>query len=292
MLVGLERVVGGDHLTAIVNTADDATIYGVHVSPDVDIVTYWLAGIADTHRGWGIRGDTTTVIDALRELGVNAWFALGDRDLATCLRRTEMLRQGMDLTSVTAEICHSFGVATTVLPMSDLPVRTMIVTADGRTLEFQEYFVKERTEPEVAEIRIETTEGRDPGSGVLEAIRGSDAVIVCPSNPLLSIDPILSLTGTREALLEHPNVIAITPIIGGRALKGPADRLLKASVGEASASAVARHYGDLVDSFVVDASDPEEAAKVGSLGVRCLQLDTIMRDHQASERLARQILGA
>lgn len=292
MLVGLARAVRPENLTAIVNTGDDAGLYGVHVSPDVDIVTYWLAGIADTTRGWGIRDDSFEVVEGLRSLGVDAWFSLGDRDFATCLYRTQRLGAGVTLTSVTQEICSSLNVATRVLPMTDEIVRTKIVTEDGRVLEFQEYFVKERTRPEVAEIKIEAKGARRPGPGVLTAIRDSDVVVICPSNPLLSIDPILSLDGVRDALRSHGNVVAVTPIVRGGAIRGPADRLLKKLVGEASAGAVARYYGDLVDTFVVDASDEEEVAKVDALGIRCLLLDTIMHNHGSAERLAQSILSA
>jgi LPPG:FO 2-phospho-L-lactate transferase len=292
MLVGLSRAASAENLTAIVNTGDDASLYGVHISPDVDIVTYWLAGIADTIRGWGIRDDTFAVIEALRSLDVDAWFSLGDRDLGTCLYRTERLRAGATLTMVTQEICTSFQVASRVLPMSDEAVRTKVVTDDGRVLDFQEYFVKERTRPEVAEIKIEAAGARRPGPDVLAAIRDADTVVICPSNPLLSIDPILSLDGVRDALRTRPSVVAVTPIVRGGAIKGPADRLLKRLTGEASASAVARHYGDLVDIFVVDTSDPEEVSKVTALGVRCLRADTIIRDHDSSELLAQTILSA
>jgi LPPG:FO 2-phospho-L-lactate transferase len=292
MLVGLARAAQPRNVTAVVNTGDDATLYGVHISPDVDIVTYWLAGLADTTRGWGIRDDTFGLVGSLRSLGVDAWFSLGDRDFATSIYRTERMRAGATLTTVTQEVCRSLKVATHVLPMTDEMVRTKIVADDGRVLDFQEYFVKERTRPEVAEIKIEADGARRPGPDVLSAIRGADMVLICPSNPLLSIDPILSLDGVREELSSHPNVVAVTPIVRGGALKGPADRLLKRLAGEASASAVARYYGDLIDAFVVDASDAEEVPKVRALGLRCLELDTIMRNHDSSELLARAILSA
>ena len=291
LLVGLTRAVDPTDVTAIVNTGDDACIYGVHVSPDVDIVTYWLAGVADTERGWGIHGDTFDVIGTMRRLGSDAWFQLGDKDLGTCMYRTAGLRQGKSLTEVTAEIAYSFGVRSRLLPMSDLPVRTMISTEDGRLLEFQEYFVKERTTPEVAEIRIEAPDGSEPGPQVLDAIDTADLVVICPSNPLLSVDPILSLDGVRSSLAAHPHVIAVTPIVRGGAIKGPADRLLLRLAGEASASAVARHYEGLVDVFVVDGSDPAEVEKVSSTGIRCVALDTIMKDHAASETLARELVS-
>ena len=289
-MVGLQRVVGSD-LTAIVNTGDDTEIYGVHVSPDVDIVTYWLAGVADTVRGWGIRGDTFTVIDAMRSLGRDTWFSLGDRDFATCLYRTERLASGATSSEVTAEIASHLGVEATIMPMSDHEVATRIVTDDGRTLEFQEYFVKERCEPEVREVRFAGISDADAAPGLLARIEQADRVIICPSNPLLSIGPILAVKGVRAALRAHPLVMAVTPIINGAALKGPADRILKSTGHNSSASAVARLYEDFVDVFVVDASDPEEAAKVEAADVRALVTDTVMSDHEASERLARTLLS-
>ncbi len=292
MLVGFARAAEPSNITAIVNTGDDATIYGLHVSPDVDIVTYWLAGLADTARGWGIRGDTFEFVEGLRALGTDAWFSLGDRDLATCLYRTNRLVEGASLTAITDEVRKALGVTVRVVPMSDDQIRTKVVTDDDRILEFQEYFVKERTTPEVREIRIEASGGRRPGPDVMRAIRAADIVVICPSNPLLSIDPILSLDGVKDGLRAHDNVVAITPIVRGGAIKGPADRLLKRLAGEASASAVARYYDGIVDTFVVDVSDPEEAAKVSATGIRCLSFDTIMRDHDASTRLAREILNA
>lgn len=288
--VGLQRVVGVD-LTTIVNTGDDAEIYGVHVSPDVDIVTYWLAGLADTTRGWGIEGDSFTVIDGLRSLGRDAWFSLGDRDLATCLHRTDRMSSGATLSEVTAEIAERLGVQASVTPMTDDQVATRIATADGRTLEFQEYFVKERCEPEVREVRFAGISDAKPAPAVLSAIEQADRVVVCPSNPLLSIGPILALSEVREALRAHPHVVAVSPIINGAALKGPAARILKSTGHTSSASAVARIYEDFVDVFVVDTTDADEAGKVEAADIRSLVTDTVMVDHDASERLARTLLS-
>lgn len=290
LCVGLQRVAGAD-LTAIVNTGDDAEIYGVHVSPDVDIVTYWLAGLADTRRGWGIQDDTFTMVEALRALGRETWFSLGDRDFATCLHRTDRLSRGATLSEVTAEIARSLGATATVLPMTDDQVATRIATADGRTLEFQEYFVKERCEPEVREVRFAGISEASPAPGVLPAIEQADKVVICPSNPLLSIGPILALPGVRDALRTHPHVVAVSPIINGAALKGPADRILKSTGHASSASAVARIYEDFVDAFVVDDTDVDEVAKVEAADVRAIVADTVMVDHDASERLARELLS-
>jgi LPPG:FO 2-phospho-L-lactate transferase len=288
-LVGLQRRLGSD-LTAVVNTGDDAVIYGVHVSPDLDICTYWLAGIADTGKGWGIEGDTFSVVEGMRALGRDAWFNLGDRDFATCLHRTEKLASGATLSEVTNELAGKLGARARILPMSDDEVRTKIVTADGRTIDFQEYFVKEKTAPEVSEVVFAGIAGAVPAPGVLDSIAGSDMVVVCPSNPFVSIGPILALEGLREALREHPLVVAISPIIKGAALKGPADRMLRSLGAEASATGVARLYEDLADVFVVDAADGDQVARIESAGRRATSLDTIMGDHDAAERLAAEVL--
>ncbi|MGH2734780.1 MAG: 2-phospho-L-lactate transferase, partial [Actinomycetota bacterium] len=260
LLVGLQRALAGtgDRLSAIVNTGDDAEIYNVHVSPDVDICTYWLAGIADTDRGWGIKDDTFEVLEGLRSLGVDTWFSLGDRDFATCLLRTQALSAGRKLTVVTDEIRRALGVRTRILPMSDDRVRTQIVTSDHRTLDFQTYFVKERTRPEVAEIMFAGMAEAVPGPGVLAALREADRVVLCPSNPIVSIGPILGLPGVREALRTHRRVLAVTPIVRGAALKGPADRMLRSLGSDSSASGVARLYSDFADLFVVDRADEQE----------------------------------
>ncbi|MGH2729852.1 MAG: 2-phospho-L-lactate transferase [Actinomycetota bacterium] len=290
LLVGLQRVVG-PNLTAIVNTGDDARFYGVHVSPDVDIVTYWLAGIADTERGWGIKSDTFHMIEALAALGMETWFALGDRDFATCAFRTERLRSGATLSAVTDEIRRSLGIAPRIIPMSDNQVRTHIVTNDDRTLEFQEYFVREKQQPHVASVQFASQSETKAAPGVLDAIADADMVVLCPSNPIVSVAPILFLDGVRDALCAHERVIAVTPIVRGAPLKGPADKLLAASGVEISASGVAGLYSDFCDTFVVDASDSDEVSKVEALGLAAVALDTLMTDHDASESLAGDLLN-
>ncbi|MFN2389082.1 MAG: 2-phospho-L-lactate transferase [Actinomycetota bacterium] len=290
LLVGLQRALPAGNLTALVNTGDDALIYGVHVSPDVDIVTYRLAGIGDTERGWGVRGDTFEVLEALRRLGAESWFALGDRDLATCIYRTERLRDGATLSIVTDEIRRALGTPTLVLPMSDDPVRTVVACADGRTLGFQEYFVRERTAPEVAAVSFAGIEDAKPAPGIIESVERADRVIVCPSNPILSIAPMLALPGVRAALQEHPSVVAVTPLVRGAAVKGPADRLMRDLGMGSSASAVARLYADFVDAFVVDGRDPDQVGATAALGLRAEARDTMMPDENASERLGRALL--
>jgi LPPG:FO 2-phospho-L-lactate transferase len=288
MLIGLDAVAD---LTAIVNVGDDDVVYGVHVCPDVDICTYWLAGVADTERGWGIEDDTFTVVDAISSLGGEAWFQLGDRDFATCLFRTERLADGASLSAVTDEIRRAYAVKATLLPATDDPLRTEIVTRDGRTLAFQEYFVKERQAPEVAEVMFAGVADAKPAPGVLDAIAGADTVVICPSNPMLSVGPIVALPGVRDALRDHPNVVAVSPIVRGAALKGPADRIMRSTGIEPRASEVARLYTDFVDLFVVDATDRAEGALVREMGMRDAALDTIMSDRAASTRLARELVG-
>ena len=289
LLVGLQRLLGAD-LTAVVNTGDDAVIYGVHVSADLDICTYWLAGIADTQRGWGIEGDTFSVVEGMRALDHDAWFNLGDRDFATCLLRTVRLASGSSLSEATDELARRLGVRARIIPMSDDDVRTVIATADGRSLDFQEYFVKERTAPEVTGVTFAGVSVATPAPGVLASVAEADMVVICPSNPIVSIGPILGIHGVREALRTHPRVVAISPIIKGAALKGPADRMLLSLGQEASAAGVARLYEDFADVFVVDASDGDQVTRIEATGLRATSLDTIMSDHDAAERLAAEVL--
>jgi LPPG:FO 2-phospho-L-lactate transferase len=290
LMVGLQRAAAPEDVTAIVNTGDDATVYGVAVSPDVDIVLYWLAGIADRARGWGIADDTFTVVDALARLGAESWFRLGDRDFATCLFRTERLRQGSTPSAVADEIRRALGVRVRVLPMTDDAVATIVECADGRSLAFQEYFVREQTRPEVSGLRFEGLEEARPAPGFLDALREADIVVICPSNPYLSIAPILALPGVRDALASHPCVVAVSPIVGGKALKGPADRLLTSLGGRSDAAAVAGLYAGFCDVFVVDERDRAEVPKVERHGMEAVALDTIMVDENASAQLASRIL--
>jgi len=267
-------------------------LHGVHVSPDVDIVTYWMAGIADFARGWGIDGDTFTVVDSLGDLGGESWFRLGDRDFATCLYRTQRLRDGAALSTVTDEIRRALGVSARILPATDDTLRTLINTSDGRTLEFQEYFVRERQRPEVAAVSFSGDDEAKPAPGVIDVIASADVIVVCPSNPLLSIGPVLKVAGIRDSLRAHPNVIAVTPIVRGAALKGPADRILKSTGIGSSAASVAQMYSDFANVFVVDTADRSQAEQIEDAGLRVAVLDTVMSDHDDSHRLAQEILDA
>ena len=291
LLQGLQRALPPGELTAVVNTGDDARMYGLHVSPDVDIVTYWLAEKADTERGWGIAGDTFRVVEALGELGAENWFRLGDTDLATCLFRTMRMSAGISLSATTEEVRTALGIPTRILPVSDDPVHTTLHCADGRVLEFQEYFVRERTEPEVVAVTYRGAGAASAAPGVVDALRDCDVLILCPSNPILSIGPILAVAGIRDLLRDHPCVVAVSPIVAGSALKGPADRLLRDLGHEASAAAVAALYRDFCTVFVLDRVDAELAPEVEATGCQTAVIDTVMTDVEVSERLARAIMS-
>lgn len=289
-LVGLQRILGAD-LTAIVNTGDDAEFYGVHVSPDVDIVSYWLAGIADVSRGWGIKDDTFRLVEGLRRLGEDAWFSLGDRDFATCVLRTGRLSGGATLSAVTDEIRRRLGIDTHIIPMSDDPVRTRVSTTDGRSLEFQEYFVKERSQPSIDQILFDGISEAKPAPGVIEALSAAERIIICPSNPLLSIEPILALPGVKSLLREHPDVVAVTPIVGGQAIKGPLARMLRDLEMEVSPVSVASLYAGICGTFVIDEIDAGLAEAVKEFIPNVVVAPTIIPNADDSEALARVLLA-
>lgn len=291
-LAGLVRATEPSEVTIIGNTGDDATFHGLHVSPDLDIVTYTLAGLVDPQTGWGLAGDTTRALEAMASLGIDTWFRLGDADLGTHLARTTWLAEGVTLTEVTDRIRVPLGVASRILPMSDDPVRTELVTSEGVVREFQEYFVRYRYAEDIAEVRFRGAEESRPGPDVINAIDRAERVIICPSNPVVSIGPILAVPGIREALTQRrSDVFGVTPIVRGAALKGPADRLLPVVGAEPSASGVAGLYVDLCSTFVVDERDPEELGKVEKLGLTAVPLDTIMDTPEATERLAKEVVA-
>ncbi len=289
---GLYDLVGPE-LTVIVNTADDEVIYGLHVSPDVDTMIYTLSGIGDWERGWGIAGDTFRCNEALGRLGRENWFRIGDSDLATNLLRTELLNSGWRLSEVTELLARRLGIRCRVIPMTDSRVRTTVVTSHG-PMTFQEYFVKHRAEPEVLRIVVERSPEEKPAPGVVEAITGSEFLFVAPSNPILSIRPILETRGVLDAMRSSGAVkVAVSPIVGGRALRGPADRLMRAFGMEPSAYGVARYYAELfgLDGFVVDRADASLSSRIESeLGVRVYVTDTIMADRSEARRLAEEVL--
>ena len=285
----------GDRLSVVVNTGDDCERHGLLVMPDHDTVLYNLAGIEQVEWGWGIEGDTHATMAQLAAYGEEDWFSLGDRDLALHVARTARLRAGGRLTEVCLGLQGSLGVTARILPMADEPVRTEVRTDDGWR-EFQEYFVHRRQAPDVHEIRLVGVEASRPTPEVRAAIDGASAIVVCPSNPIVSVGPILAVPGMR-ALIEAARsrgvpVIAVSPIIGGRALKGPADRMLVSLGHEASAVGVARLYAELVDAFVLDTVDAALADEVAALGIRPVVADSIMTDDASRARLAGVVLEA
>jgi len=291
-LQGLTQVLPQRDITIIANTGDDAEFFGLHVSPDIDIVLYHLAGLANEEQGWGLRGDTFNAVDALARYGYETWFRLGDADVAACLHRTNLLRQGRTLAEATAELATALDIECAVLPMSNQAVRTKVKTPDGE-LDFQEYFVKLRTEVPVRGLHFEGVETAAPAPGVLEAIRDAAAIIIAPSNPLLSIGPILAVAGIRSALVEtRARIAAVSPIVGGVALKGPADRLLRDLGHEASAVEIGRLYADFLDVLVIDNVDGALAPEVRELRLEALVTDTIMSSLEKKANLARSVLDA
>ncbi|HXG41384.1 MAG TPA: 2-phospho-L-lactate transferase [Dehalococcoidia bacterium] len=291
-LQGLVRAVPPQRVTIVSNVGDDCEMYGLHVSPDIDMVVYHLAGVADEERTFGVRGDTFAVVEALARFGYETWFRLGDRDLATCLHRTNLLRSGAGLSEATASIARAFGLACTVLPATEAPLRTRIRTDDG-LLEFQDYFVRRRAEVPVLGVVYQGAEAALPAPGVLEAIEGAEAVIVAPSNPVLSIGPILAVPGIREALVStHARVGAISPIVGGATLKGPADRIMRDLGMEVSPVGVARLYADFLDVMVLDERDAHMLPQVKALGLDAVATDTIMSSMDRKVALARAVLAS
>jgi LPPG:FO 2-phospho-L-lactate transferase len=292
-LRGLARVAGQPRLSVIVNTGDDEEFYGLHVSPDLDTIVYTLAGASNPLTGWGLEDESFNTLGALVRFYGPAWFKLGDRDLATHLFRTERMRAGEPLSQITAEIARRYGVRAQVMPMSDDRVRTFIKVRGRGAIPFQEYFVRRRFRCTVERIELRGAARARPLGAALGAIRSSDAVIIAPSNPFVSIGPILALRGMREAMRRRrPRVAAISPIVGGKAIKGPAAKMLRALGHQASALGVARLYRDLCAVFVLDHADRRAAASIEKLGMRAVVTDTIMADETRSARLADVVLRA
>jgi LPPG:FO 2-phospho-L-lactate transferase len=290
LLVGLNRAMDPRELTIIVNTGDDIVLHGLTISPDLDIVTYSLAGMVNPETGWGFRDETFRAHEQLAVYGRPAWFNLGDRDLATHIHRTAMLREGATLSEAAESIRLALGVQAKILPMSDQPVPTMIDTEQGR-LNFQEYLVQRRAEPVVREIMFDGIERALPAPGVLESLERAPAIVICQSNPLISIGPILAVPGVREALRKRrTDVVAVCPIVGGKSLKGPSDRMLAQLGFDVSASGVARMYQDFCATFLIDSVDAGERPAVEALGMRAVVCSTVMHTLEDKERLAVEAL--
>jgi LPPG:FO 2-phospho-L-lactate transferase len=293
LLRGLVSAVPATEVTAVVNTGDDTVLHGLTICPDLDTVTYTLAGMNDDERGWGLAGETWAVMEALERLGGQTWFRLGDRDLATHLYRTQRRAEGATLSEVTAEITTAVGVDARLLPMSDDPVRTRLTLTGGEEIAFQEYFVARQHAVAVQSVRFEGADRSAPAPGVLEAMGQADVVVICPSNPIVSIGPLLAVPGIADSLRRRRSrVVAVSPIVNGAALKGPADRLMTELGTESSVVGVARLYAQLAGTLVVDESDRELAGAVEALGVRCVVAPTVMHNAEDAARLSKTVLDA
>ncbi|MCB0078557.1 MAG: 2-phospho-L-lactate transferase [Anaerolineales bacterium] len=278
---GLQQCVGA-RLTVVGNVGDDMELYGLHISPDLDTVMYWLAGVNDAERGWGLQGETWHNVETLQRIGAEPWFRLGDRDLATHLQRSQLLRGGQRLTVATARLCEGWGVDATLLPVTDEPLRTVVETNDG-LLDFQTYFVREQWQPVVRAIHFEGADSSRLTPEVEAALNNASIIVICPSNPMLSIAPLLAVPTLRQRLQQSKApVVAVSPIVGGDAVKGPTAKLFR-ELGEApTALNVARHYADFIDAFLLDERDDHERRRIEALGLRVATADTLM--HSAADR--------
>jgi LPPG:FO 2-phospho-L-lactate transferase len=291
-LQGVAQVVPQERLTAIVNTGDDRDFYGLHVSPDLDIVMYTLAGVVDEAHGWGFHNDTYNTMQQLTRYGNEDWFMLGDRDLATHIHRTNLLRQGKTLSEVTEDLRKHFSLATRILPMTNQPVATHIQTPVG-LLHFQEYMVKRHCADEVQDVVFVGANESQPAPGVLDTIKEAEAILIAPSNPIVSIGSILAVPGIHNALHEASGmIVAVSPIVGGTPIKGPADKLMSGLNMEVSAVGVARCYRDFLDVMVIDEQDEHLLSKIEDLGIPAMATNTIMRDSTAKKALALKVLEA
>ena len=292
-LRGLLDVVPPAEVTAIVNVADDLVLHGLHISPDLDTVTYTLAGAINPDTGWGLAGETWQAMTTLEQYGGEAWFRLGDRDLGTHLFRTQRLQSGVPLSVVTAEIARAWGLELRLLPVSDDPVRTMVTIADEGEVSFQDYFVGRQHSVPVSAVRFAGAEAATPGPDVLEAIEKADVIVIAPSNPIVSIGPLLAVPGVREAVVaRRDRTVAVSPIVAGAALKGPADRMLRELGHEPSVVGVARIYADLASVLVVDDADVRASADVAAEGIECVVVPTVMSSPEIARALARVTIAS
>jgi LPPG:FO 2-phospho-L-lactate transferase len=293
LLRGLVEVVPPSEITAIVNTGDDTNLHGLHIAPDLDTVMYTLADAINPDTGWGLAGETWRVMESLERLGGVTWFSLGDQDLATHCYRTQRLAEGAALSEITGELARSFGVGVTLIPVTDDPLRTRLQLVDGPEVGFQEYFVHRKHDVAVESVRLEGAEQAKPAPGVLEAVDVATTIIVCPSNPVVSIDPLLAVPGVVDHLRRRrERIVGVSPIIAGKALKGPADRLLTEMGFESSAVGVARWYASWVGTLVIDEADADLAGTVESEGLHCIVTPTVMSTVERSAELSRTVLHA
>ena len=291
LLLGLYAEMEPRRLTVIVNTGDDITLHGLKISPDLDIVTYTLAGLIDAKKGWGFSGETFHALQRLAVYKREKWFNLGDRDLATHIHRTALLGEGKSLTYAAESIRVALGVKCKILPMTDTPVPTVIESSEG-PLHFQEYLVKRRAEPVVRGIRFDNVDSTVSASGVLESLAAADRILICPSNPLISIGPILAVPGIRDLLrARKKDVVAVCPIVVGKSLKGPSDKMLKQLGHDSSAAGVAKLYADFAGTFVIDPQDEAHAPAIGASGMKVEVMPTVMKGDVQKRRLARALLA-
>jgi len=292
LIEGLAAEIDPAELTIVCNTGDDAIFHGLYVSPDIDTITYTLAGLADDSKGWGIKDETFHAFEQLGLLGAEAWFRLGDRDLATHILRTQWLREGLKLSEITERLRRARGIKSTILPMADQRIETRVTTPQGE-ISFQEYFVKERWAREVTAVRFAGIDQSTPAPGVAEAVRGAEAVILCPSNPITSIGPILAVPGIRAALRETAAaVVGVSPIIGTSAVSGPAHKLMIACGFEASALGVARCYQEFLDALLIAEEDKDKITPIEKHGVGAVAAAIRMASLDDKRRLARQVLAS
>lgn len=292
LLRGIVAVVDPVEVTVVANVGDDLVLHGLHISPDIDTVVYTVSGAIDPDRGWGLAGETWQAMASLSRYGGIDWFNLGDRDLGTHLFRTQRLNDGASLSEVTAEIAAAWGLGFRILPVTEAPLRTMVTVADEGEIAFQEYFVRRHHDVAVTSVRFDGAEDSQPAPGVLAAIAQADVVVIAPSNPIVSIGPLLAVPGVRDAVAARREAtVAVSPIVAGAALKGPADRMLSELGHEPSVVGVARLYRDLAATLVVDEADAASVRAVEAEGVRCVARPTIMSEPGVTEALARAVLG-
>ncbi|MED5429195.1 MAG: 2-phospho-L-lactate transferase [Chloroflexota bacterium] len=291
LALGLRDILDEESLAIVVNTGDDEEFFGLHVSPDLDTVMYTLGGIANPDTGWGISGETFRSLNRLRQYGADTWFNLGDLDMATHIRRTQLLGQGNTLSEVTNSLCSSLGIAHSIFPMTDDTLKTVVITEISE-MSFQEYFVKNRCDPRVISLRFDSPSECSPSPGFVTALNESDLLVFCPSNPFLSVDPILAVPGVRKKIENFRGArVAVSPIVGGEAIKGPAGKILRELGHEVSCVGVAKRYVDLCDVFIIDNVDADLASTIEKLGMRVVVTNTIMNNDQEKRTLAREILS-
>jgi LPPG:FO 2-phospho-L-lactate transferase len=289
-LTGLLKIVKDDDVSVIVNTGDDIEMFGLHISPDIDIVAYTLAGIVDEEKGWGIEGDTFQALEMLKKLGLETWFALGDRDFATNIFRTDLLKKGFTLSQATNIICNGLELKVKLLPMTNDKFETRIKIDDG-LVHFEEYFVKRRSSKKVLGVEFAGSESAKPSPKVIDLILEAEVVIICPSNPIVSIGTILSINGIRDALRRtKARVVGVSPIVAGAPIKGPADKIMRGLGFEVSAFGVAKLYSDFLDTFIIDNLDSAEKKRVENLGIEVKTTNTIMKNLEDKVQLAKFVL--